>query len=330
MSTADASFRAMGANIRVIIDSADGDDSAMAAVAASRRFVEEFAARLSRFRPESELCALNADPRDEVPASPLLRDAVEAGIRAAERTGGLVDPTLLTELEDCGYASSREGKEPAHLITALALAPARRPAAPNPQARWRQIAVDEAFGTIRRPAGVRFDTGGIGKGLAADLLAERLAGTDRFVADCGGDLRVGGARLAGAPFDVRVRHPLTGEHTHTFSLDGGAVATSGLDVRVWQSADGRFAHHLLDPATGEPAWTGLVGATALGSTAVEAETLAKAALLSGPDRARDVLADNGGLVVHEDGEIELLGPVRARPRYEISVPASLLAGMDYR
>ena len=105
-----------------------------------------------------------------------------------------------------------------------------------------------------------------------------------------------------------VEHPLSGEHTHSFRLGGGAVATSGLNVRVWRRDDGRYAHHLIDPATGEPAWTGLIGATALGPTAVEAETLAKAALLSGPEGARRVLAERGGLIVHDHGEVELVGP----------------------
>ena len=62
---------------------------------------------------------------------------------------------------------------------------------------------------IRRPTGVRFDSGGIGKGLAADLIAERLAGQPRFVVDCGGDLRVGGAEPELQ--EVLVEHPLTGE-----------------------------------------------------------------------------------------------------------------------
>ena len=174
--------------------------------------------------------------------------------------------------------------------------------------------VDEAFGLIRRPPGVRFDSGGIGKGLAADLLAEWLAAHARFVVDCGGDLRVGGTAIAAEPFDVLVEHPLSGEHTHSFRLGGGAVATSGLNVRVWRRDDGRYAHHLIDPATGEPAWTGLIGATALGPTAVEAETLAKAALLSGPEGARRVLAGGGGLIVHDHGEVELVGRVRPAPR----------------
>jgi len=59
---------------------------------------------------------------------------------------------------------------------------------------------------------------------------------------------------------------------------------------------------------------------------VQAETLAKAALLSGPAGARRVLASGGGVIVHEDGEVEPIGRVRARPRYEISIPAAALAG----
>jgi thiamine biosynthesis lipoprotein len=321
MSGADVSFRAMGSDMRLIIESGPDEPEPARAAAAAREFIERFEACLSRFRPRSELCALNADPRAAVPASLLMRDAVRAALSAAETTGGLVDPTLVDEIEAAGYARSREGVASASLVEALAFAPARRPASPRPAARWRELEVDEAFGVIRRPPGVRFDSGGIGKGLAADLLAERLRAHRRFVVDCGGDLRVGGADVSVRPVEVLVEHPLSRVHTHSLDLDGGAVATSGLNIRVWRRADGRFAHHLLDPATGEPAWTGLVGATALAPTAAAAETLAKAALLSGPEGAPRVLGDHGGLVVHEDGEVEPVGPISVRPRYSISVPA---------
>ena len=101
------------------------------------------------------------------------------------------------------------------------------------------------------------------------------------------------------------------------------IATSGIDTRLWETPAG-YAHHLLDPSTGEPAWTGLVGTTALAPTALEAETLAKAALLSGPDGARRLLAPKGGLLVLESGEVELAGPVRARPGMRIRLPRSAL------
>ena len=97
-------------------------------------------------------------------------------------------------------------------------------------------------------------------------------------------------------------------------LGCGAVATSGLNVRIWRRADGRYAHHLLDPATGEPAWTGLVGATALGATALEAETLAKAALLSGPDGRRELLARARRPARPRRRRGRAVGPLGARPR----------------
>ena len=314
MNTADLSFRAMGCEIRLIVAVPAGSaaDPALA-VEECRRFVEDFDSRLSRFRADSELCALNADPRPQVRASPLLRDAVRSGVWAAKASGGLVDPTLLGELEAAGYEESLEGVEPASLREALLLAPARCPATPDPRARWRAIEVDEAFGVIRRPPGLRFDTGGTGKGLAADLLAERLDGYARFVVDCGGDLRVGGDTLAERPVEVHVENPLTKERGHVIALDGGAVATSGIDVRVWRRLDGRYAHHLLDPSSGDPAWTGLIGATALAPTALEAETLSKAALLSGPEGARELLRESGGLIVHDDGEAEIVGRLRSSP-----------------
>jgi thiamine biosynthesis lipoprotein len=94
------------------------------------------------------------------------------------------------------------------------------------------------------------------------------------------------------------------------------VATSGIDARSWRGPDGAPAHHLLDPSTGRPAWTGLLGVTALASTALEAETLAKAALLGGPAAARRVLSSTGGLLFHEDGGVEPIGSVAARPALE--------------
>ncbi len=303
MSEHDVTFDSMGSEIRLIVDSPER-------AAAARRFLERFEAALSRFRPDSELCRLNADPSPAPAAGPLLRTAVHAGLWAAERTGGLVDPTLVGALEAAGYAGDRRSPELAPAI-ALGLAPPRAPASPDPAAGWRQVEVDDGAGVVRRPPGLRLDTGGTGKGLAADLLAARLAAVPRWAVDCGGDLRV--AAPAGAPFAIDVRHPLTGEIVERLSLSHGAVATSGIDVRLWTRPDGRPAHHLLDPATGEPAWTGLVGATALAPTALEAEALAKAALLSGPVRAGRWLSEHGGLAIRDDGDVVPFGPLRRRP-----------------
>ncbi len=314
MSWHDLTFEAMGCEIRLLIgDPLPGSPPAHEAAERGRRFISEFDAALSRFREDSELTRLNRDPREVVPASPLLRRAVSAGLWSAERTGGLVDPTLVGAIVAAGYESSRAGVEPAPLAEALARAPARRPARARPEAEWRQIHVDERAGTITRPPGVAFDTGGSGKGLAADLVAERLLrGYSRYVVDCGGDVRAGGFAAQLDPWAIHARHPIDREPACIFRIATGGIATSGLDVRLWRRQNGSFAHHLLDPSTGEPVWSGLVGVTAIGRTALEAETLSKVALLSGPGPARGVLAERGGMLVHENGSIELVGPVSAK------------------
>jgi thiamine biosynthesis lipoprotein len=318
MSEQDISFDAMGSQVRLLIgEPGPGMVPAAAAAEQAQRFIHGFDATLSRFKSGSELCALNRDPRERVPASALLREAVQAGIDAARHSGGLVDPTLLREIEGTGYVASRAGMHGAPLSEALAEAPPRQPAGPSPARAWRHFEIDEEAREIIRPAGLGFDTGGTGKGLAADLLAESLRGYSRFIVDCGGDIRIGGADALVHPYEVFVEHPLTGERAYVLRLGSGAVATSGLNVRIWRGADGRFAHHLLDPATGEPAWTGLVGATALADTAVGAETLSKAALLSGPEGARELLAERGGLTVHDGGRVELIGPLAVAPRIRI-------------
>jgi thiamine biosynthesis lipoprotein len=314
-SELDYTFRAMGSDIRLLIGPAlaPGSLEPLAAADRERDFVLDFGRRLSRFRADSELSSLNRDPRREVPASQLLRAATAAGLWAAQRSDGLVDPTLVRELEVAGYVTSLEDREPASLALALAAAPARRPARPRARARWREVTVDDGAGTISRPPGTMIDTGGTGKGLCADAVAQRLGRYSRFLVDCGGDIAVGGVGAQLDPYEIGIEHPLTGATIGWIDLARGGVATSGLNVNIWRDRDGGFAHHLLDPSSGRPAWTGLLAATAVSpSGALEAETLSKMALLLGPDRARAVLAEHGGVIVHDSGRAELVGPLGCR------------------
>src|SRR4051794_13299031 len=135
-----------------------------------RVLLEDWHRRLTRFDPESELSRLNHDPREQVPASPIMACFVAAAIEAADRTDGLVDPTLVTEIEAAGYAGDLG--EPVELTRAAT----PEPAAPNPARRWLQVHVDPATRTVARPPGVMLDSGGVAKGLFADLIAKRLSG----------------------------------------------------------------------------------------------------------------------------------------------------------
>ncbi len=254
-----------------------------------------------------------------MPASALLRDAVRAALWAAGRTGGLVDPTILDDLEQAGYVESWNPQRRLDLRDALDGArPAPGMAHASPDHRWQLVTVDDEAGTISRPPGLRLDTGGTGKGHAAERAGELLAGYDAWAVDCGGDLRIGGD--AGLVRDVEVEHPFTGQTLDTIKVRDGAVATSGLRSRIWRGEDGDVRHHLLDPSTGRPAFTGLVAVTALAPSAVEAEALAKAALLSGRAGARQILTPNGGITVAENGAVDRIGRLEPAPRVRFRIP----------
>jgi len=303
VTLAELAFPAMGTRVRLL--AAPG-----APLEQARAAIEDLEARLTRFDPDSELCRLNADPRPVVPASVVLRDAVRAALEGAAATGGLADPTLLGAVVRAGYARSLVGHPRADLRAALAAAPAAAPGAPASAADWRRVLVDDRAGTIARPPGVRLDLGGSAKGLAADRAAALLAPHGPCAADLGGDVRVHGTH------DVLVANPLTGNSARLLELTDAAVATSGIDKRVWWDGLGRPAHHLLDPSTGRPAWTGVLAATARAPSAALAEALAKAAVLSGPERGRALLAAAcGGVLITTEGAVLDAGRERrAEPR----------------
>ncbi len=294
-------FECFGSTCTVIVADAAAPAAARAAAMAAREQLLGWHEQFSRFRDDSELARVNADPRQTVPVTPMMRRVVAAAIAAATGTGGLVDPTLAGEIERAGYDGHFDGPG-LPLVQTLLDAPPRRPASPHPDARWRTVRADRRTGTVSRPPGVRIDPGGIAKGAFADELAASLGVHDAYAVECAGDLRLGGR--AGITRQVHVASPFGADIIHTFELTAGAVATSGIGKRSWLRDDGTPGHHLLDPGTGEPAFTGIIQVTALAPTATDAEARSKAALLSGPERAPEWLPD-GGLIVLDDGEVRV-------------------------
>lgn len=302
-------FAQFGTRVRVAVGppATPAGDARLAALRVHARLRAVHRA-LTRFEHDSELSELNRRAGEDVTASTTLLRAVQSALHAARLSDGLVDPTVLPALERAGYAASRAGLPPAPLAEALAAAPPRRPASVRADSAWEQIHVDPVARTVRLPHGTRIDLGASAKGMAVDLAAGMLAAHRTFAVDAGGDIRIGGTH-AGAR-TVHIADPLRGGIAHSFAVTSGAVATSGLRTRVWRAGDG-FAHHLIDPGRGTPAWTGVVQATALAPTALEAETLAKTALLRGPHAGQAILRRHGGALVLDDGELVLVGDLGA-------------------
>lgn len=279
-------------SVQIAVPSSRWAEAAAAADACMDWF-DEVDARLSRFRPESELSRLNATAGDWFAASDVLYECAALALESAECSVGLFDPTLLRQLCALGYDRD---------FAAIAHCEAPRAdglPAPTERAAWRAIALDPRRRRIRLPAGVQLDFGGIAKGWAADVaLVRYCAAFPGALVNVGGDLRAHGGPQPGELWTVGIRDPrleLSGvddpaTHLATARLSRGAMATSGA-VRRWWLRDGQRQHHLLDPRTGQPTplWTSggdepdslMATATAFAPTAAQAEVAAKVALLRG-------------------------------------------------
>jgi FAD:protein FMN transferase len=311
-------FACFGSRCTVLVSGVDATRSASAAALQARHTLERWHEQFSRFLPDSELSRLNEDPRREVPVSPLMARLVAAIGAAGRLSDGLVDGTLVGPLQAAGY--EHDLGEQLALSRALELAPPRKPASANPARGWRELDVDLRSGIVTRPPGLQIDSGGLAKGLFADVLAARLARHRSFAVDCAGDIAIGGR--AGVARRVEVESPLDGSVLHTFEVRAGGVATSGIARRSWLDEHGRPAHHLLDPASGRPAFTGIVQATALAPSALEAEIRAKSALLAGP-RAACAQLPHGGVVVLDSGAHLVFEP---KPNVTLAELLSFAAG----
>jgi thiamine biosynthesis lipoprotein len=293
-------FRAMASPCRIVTD-----DDELARAGAG--LVHELEGRWSRFLPTSEVSAVNAAGGRPCVVSPSTVELFRRAELARRLTAGRFNPFVHDRLVALGGDAADDGGR------AESDDPAPVPDVPI------DVVPDTCL--VRLPVGVRFDPGGIGKGLAADLVVEHLValGARTVQVELGGDVRVHGPQWSGGSWHVDVADPHERSRrltTLALGPDGGAVATSSVLGRSWV-ADGRARHHLIDPSTGLPSTTDVVAVTATSSETWWAEVVAKVAVLAGAVRApatmralggAGVVLDRSGALrwVPHDGPVELV------------------------
>lgn len=299
-----ANWRSLGTYVQLVVA---GSDRLAAAREVASRLLDGVDLACSRFRDDSDLSRANAAAGTWVRVDPLLVAAVRAAVRAAERTGGLVDPTLGHSLVAAGYDRTFEAVR-------LGDGPAAIPVPAVPGA-WSRIEtdLDGAEAAVRVPAGVALDLGATGKAFAADLVASavtRAVGAG-CVVSLGGDVAVGVPEPTTGTEPVAWRVAV-GERPDdppaaTVRLRGGGLATSTVLARRWQRG-GHAVHHLLDPATGRPVEVSWRTASVVAPTCVEANTASTAAILLGAS-APATLERFGvtARLVAEDGAVTHVG-----------------------
>jgi FAD:protein FMN transferase len=305
----ERNFRAMGSDAHVVVVGGDDDllDDA-------QRRVDELEQRWSRFVATSEISELNRRAGQDVVVSVETALLVERAVEAWRLTGGGFDPTVLGAVLRAGYDVSFDGISTDRARTTSALVTG-----------CTDIRVDGCV--VRLPSGTGFDPGGIGKGLAADIVIDELlaAGASGACVNLGGDLRVAGCNPSGDAWTVAIEHPSNDEPVALIGLRGGAIATSTTLRRRW-NVDGHTRHHLIDPSTGEPSQSDLELVTVIAAEAWVAEVMAKAVLLRGSDRAFDIVDDKLVQAV----TIDTGGVVRTTPGFvafagSTTLPTALVA-----
>jgi thiamine biosynthesis lipoprotein len=263
-------LRAIGTTAVLVVDEA-------CAPQARRMLVAELDAvdrACSRFRGDSELMRANDAGGRVTAISDLFALAVAAALRAAEQTGGLVDPTVAPSLVALGYDED----------FAAVAADAPRAVTGVPATGWRGVELDARRRLLRLAPGCRLDLGATAKALAADRAAATIAaatGSPTLV-NLGGDVATAGPVPPGG-WIVRV----TDDHRAGPEADGqrvavlgGAVATSSTTVRRWRRG-GRDVHHIVDPRTGEPAAPVWRTVSVAAASCVDANTASTAAIVRG-------------------------------------------------
>ncbi|MGI9604466.1 MAG: FAD:protein FMN transferase [Acidimicrobiales bacterium] len=280
----------MGTRAEVLVR---GGPPGLAARAVGR--LHELHARWSRFDSHSEVSALNRRPHSAIEVSADTVLLVHRAVQAWILTDGAFDPTVLGALVALGYDRSfDEG-----------LDSCSRPAEPQPSPGCAGIEIDHERSTVRLGSAVGFDPGGIGKGLAADLVTNEVmaAGASGVMVNLGGDLRVRGPGPQGQAWPIAVREPMIAdEELATVHLLDAALATSTPCRRGWATAGGRN-HHLVDPASGRSHENPPVLVSAVAGEAWWAEAVTKAALSTDPDG----LPECAVFRRHRDGTTERFG-----------------------
>jgi FAD:protein FMN transferase len=271
----------MSCDASVVVTAPRSGDGAEPLAACALARLQQLEQRWSRFLPTSEISRLNAAGGAACRVSADTLRLVESLVQAWHATGGAFDPTLLVTLVELGYAASRDD---ATLRTSL-------PSNCCPAGRPEAILVDARDGVVRLPTGTSLDPGGLGKGLAADIVIEELlsAGASGALVEIGGDLRVAGEPPIGDGWRIAIRPAVDGEAQRFVQLAAGGIATSSSRLRTWRR-EGRTYHHLIDPRTRTSTSTDVVSCTVIAGTAAWAEAFTKVGFAADLDNALGTFA----------------------------------------
>lgn len=266
-----------------------------------KKEVEQLEATLSATRPESEVYRLNEAGLLQNPAPPL-RELVEKALQLGRETDGALDVTLYPLVKEWGFPTKEYQIPAPERIRQL-----------RELADYRKISLSPE--AIHLEDGMALDLGSIAKGFTGDLLAARLRDADvkNALLDLGGNIQTIGPKPDGKPWQIGIRNPEGQDYIGVVSVQDLAVITSGGYERYFTGEDGKDYWHILDPATGYPAESGLKSVTVIGPEGWRCDGLSTALFVMGPEKARQYWLQHRDfdlILLTEEGRVMITEGIR--------------------
>ena len=260
------------------IEPIDGDEL-QADIAAK---IEETETIFSHWRPDSKLYQFNASLSTEpISVPPLLHELLKHAKWMHEQTRGAFDPTIapLVNLWGFGPVSQNRLRIPNEDEIKNALE----------QVGMNQLEIMDGNKIRKKRPDLQIDLSASAKGEIIDQVCQLLdhRGLGNYLVEIGGEIRIHGDGKEGKGWTVALEDGFqnkTNERSTVYLRDY-SVATSGTYRQSKPNPDSaKPATHLIDPRTGRSVEHNLVAVNVLASTARDADALATALLILGPEQ----------------------------------------------
>ncbi len=254
---------------------------ALEALAAAEERVNDLDRLLSVTNEDSEVWAVNHADGKDVTVGQDLVDLIAAAQDLGDSTGGALDVTLYPVVKTWGFTTG-EYRVPDDETVAAALEKVDYSAI-----TWEK---GNHGGTVTLPAGMEMDFGAIAKGYAGEVCADELRdmGVTSAILRLSGNIQTIGAKPDGSPWRIGIQDPEgeTNDAVGVLELVDRAAVTSGGYQRFFEENGVRY-WHIIDPATGAPARSGLTSVTIVGDSGTQCDGLSTALFVMGLDKGLD-------------------------------------------
>ncbi|MCD8354539.1 MAG: FAD:protein FMN transferase [Clostridiales bacterium] len=199
----------------------------------------------------------------------------ERALEIYDSTGGAFDITVYPLMELWGFTTQDyQVPEASDLQAALALVGADR------------VTYDSSTSTVTLGEGQSIDLGGIAKGYTSQRIMELFEemGVTSAMVSLGGNIQCLGTKPDGSLWRVGIQDPVGSEGAivAVIEVEDQAVITSGSYERYFtDEATGETYHHIIDPATGYPADSGLISVTIVTDDGALGDALSTALFIMG-------------------------------------------------